>query len=150
VSIFGSLRTGLDQPISGVVWLGFAGLLVALFNYSVFACGGGYVGMWGLPGNILAVGLAWYGIIRHGVDHPSIRLFLVGAAAVTTVMLLKNGLEIMWFGHNPVLGRLAPRLPLLYGRVLVWAASPVLILSLVLWQRLARRSGAAGDIAARL
>lgn len=73
--------------------------------------------------------------MRHGVDRPFIRLFLDVAAAVTTVMLLKNALAIMWFGHDPVLGRPGPRLPLLYGRVLVWTAAPVLILSLLLWQR---------------
>lgn len=82
---------------------GLVASVIGIVNFSIFACMCGHVEWPGLPGNLIAVSLAWWAALARKNDCPrAARFALLGCVIATTYMLLKNLADIGWNGHSPV------------------------------------------------
>ena len=86
--------------------LGLAALAASFVNAMLTSCICGYLSAISLPGGLAAAGTAWLAFVRYPGRNPLFRVFLVIAASLTSVVLAKAAADILWFGHDPLLGSL--------------------------------------------
>ncbi len=86
--------------------LGLAALAASFVNVMLTSCLCGYLSAISLPGGLAAAGTAWLAFVRYRGRNPLFRVFLVLATSLTTVLLAKAAVDILWFGHEPLLGSL--------------------------------------------
>lgn len=115
------------------VCLAIVAPFAAWINSGLFACTCGHLDRLALPGNGIAALLAWVGLLCTGNRQIAVRLCLDLLTALTTVVLVKNLMDMSWFGHNPVWRAPSPSLQLSIARALVWTALPVLTVAVTYW-----------------
>jgi len=86
--------------------LGAAGaaVLLSTFNFSLMACACGHLDALVLPGSALGAAVAWLVFAKSPGGPAVIRLALMAATVLTTLVLLKNAGDVLWFGHGALLG----------------------------------------------
>jgi hypothetical protein len=96
--IFGLSRYGARMLIFGA----FA-VVLAWTNAIVTSCACGHMSLVSLPGALAAAGLAWFSLVRNADRSLFLRVLLIGAVALTSVLLAKVGADLLWFGHDSLL-----------------------------------------------
>lgn len=93
-----------------------------------------------MPGNLAATAMAWFCVMRHGIDRAVVQVFFDVTAALTTFFLIKNSMDILWFGHDAVLDQPRESALLMYSSVLVWSAWAMLGICGFAWLLTAERT----------
>lgn len=80
------------------------GLAISVANSSLTMCICGHTGFVSLPcSSLIGASAAWYAMIK-AKDVGVFRKIVIGISCVaTTLLLFKNGCDILWLGHNPLL-----------------------------------------------
>ena len=81
-----------------------AAVLLSTFNFSLMACACGHLDALALPGSALGAAIAWLVFVKSPGGPAVIRLALMAATVLTTLILLKNAGDMLWFGHGALLG----------------------------------------------
>jgi hypothetical protein len=79
-------------------------LFTTLVITSAFTCSCGHLPAVALPVTVFATVLAWIPFIckvQHGIVW---RLFLMLVVILSSYSLVMNIVDVLWFGHNPLLG----------------------------------------------
>jgi len=83
--------------------VGVASLIFTIINPMLTMCACGYMDWLSLPGNIIAFTLAWKAFLAGRDKRVLTRVIITLACVITTIVLLKNGADILWYGHDPLL-----------------------------------------------
>jgi hypothetical protein len=84
--------------------IAMVGLAISIFNSMSLSCACGHLDFVCLPGNLIGLALAWYALLVHTKIGIFKRSGIDAACVFTTLILFKNIADILWLGHNPVLG----------------------------------------------
>ncbi len=86
-------------------------LAVGGFNFALMPCIGGLYDWSAVPVGLAGLVLAWYALLRargpargRPVEHRPGRTVICVSAVVNTLFVLKIALDILWTGHEPLLG----------------------------------------------
>ncbi len=83
-------------------WLASISLMIALLTWALFPCACGYLFVAALPFSAAAAALAWCGWLTSKASLPG-RLLHIIVVVVTTLLLGKTLLDVLWLGHNALL-----------------------------------------------
>ncbi len=78
-------------------------VVLAWANAFLTSCACGYMSTLSLPGAFAAAGFAWFSFVRNADRSLFLRVLLIGAVALTSVLLAEVGAHLLWFGHDPLL-----------------------------------------------
>ena len=73
---------------------------VSFSGFIFFMCRCGYHGWEALPTSTIGAGIAWYAFVRHRKRR---KLHVILAVVIPSGVLVKNVLDILWFGHEALL-----------------------------------------------
>ena len=112
---------------------GLAAFVIAIVNFSVFACMCGHLEWSGLAGNLIAVSLAWWAALARRHDRTrAARFALIGCVIATTHMLLKNLADIGWNGHSPLFRSVNLRVATITGKAFLVMGALGLVITAVI------------------
>lgn len=80
------------------------GLFVSCMNETVNLCMCGHLNLTALPGSLLCSGVLLSLFIRSDSRNIFVRLVIDVCLALTVFILIKNVGDILWWGHEPLLG----------------------------------------------
>lgn len=78
-------------------------LAISVLNASLTCCICGHIGFISLPGSIIGASASWYIFATRKKTGLLRRVVIYIACIVTTLLLFKNGCDILWLGHDPLL-----------------------------------------------
>ncbi len=80
-----------------------AGLLLTILNSGVTVCACGHLDMISVPGNVIGFALTTAPFIKAKQQSLARRLVIDACFIATTLWMIKNIVDILWMGHNPIL-----------------------------------------------
>jgi hypothetical protein len=84
-----------------LAWQSVCSFVGAAVSVSMFTCTCGHLAQMALIGTVTTAVFAWWGFVR---ELPLLgRIFASVATVLASYLLVKNVLDILWFGHNPLL-----------------------------------------------
>ncbi len=89
-----------ERPRCTVAWQSLIAVVIAVLGTPFFMCICGHIDRLGLSVTIPAGILAWWGFTRR--QSPVGRVFAMLVVVVATMVLIRNVLDVGWFGHNPI------------------------------------------------
>ncbi len=85
------------------MYLSILGMMISLINLMCFTCLCGHTSFDTLPGSFIGASATWYVFIKKKKVGDLRRVVIAIFCIATTVILIKNGCDILWFGHEPLL-----------------------------------------------
>lgn len=93
---------GSDPPLRW--WPALTSIGLAVLVAPMFACACGHLDELAFSVTLPACALACFGWVSNKNRNLLGRLFLMGAVVLSVMVFLKNAGDVLWFGHDPLLG----------------------------------------------
>lgn len=84
--------------------VGIMAILIGVGSYLLLSCACGHMERLSLIGSLPAFALAWVAFLMRKDSRPATRIVVALACLVTTIVLMKNLMDVLWLGHDALLG----------------------------------------------
>lgn len=82
--------------------IAFMALIVVFLNVNTTTCICGYMSWTSIPGNVIGASLAGWAFFSGNDDRFITRSMILSGGVIAAMALAKNGIDIIWIGHNPI------------------------------------------------